>query len=49
MTGTSSWMMMEAVMYGYTPMEAMLKLRSAPPLKMFRNPRSWSSWKTLSN
>src|SRR5579884_192474 len=44
MIGTRSCMMIEAVMYGYTPIAAMEKVDIAPPLNRSSSPTSWLVW-----
>ena len=45
--GTRICIMIDAVMYGYTPSAATLRFDSAPPLNRSRNPSSaccWNAW-----
>ena len=46
MIGWSNWMMMEAVMYGYTPIAMTEKFCRAPPESMFSMPSSAFDSKT---
>jgi hypothetical protein len=42
----SSWMMIEAVMYGPTPSIATEKFLSPPPAKILNNPNNWLLFRT---